>query len=172
MITTKRLKPFDRDWRYKPIRDVKYYWVRAPDVTYDVIHEFVDFCLIWCVRKFGEASGLDIPEIDLSRNDRSLGGASMIGLYDHIDNVIHVRIQGHRTFYNLAKTVIHEYVHYLQPRSGNWYDRYYERHGYYNHPYEIEAYHLADLYGVECARWVMHQMELLKTQEDNNEQGI
>jgi len=40
---------------------------------------------------------------------------------------------------DLARTIVHEYAHYLQ--SPNWMKRYYDLgHTYKTHPYEIEAY--------------------------------
>ena len=40
---------------------------------------------------------------------------------------------------HLAKSIIHEYQHYLQ--SPSWYTRYYSMgYNYSDHPYEIAAY--------------------------------
>ena len=38
----------------------------------------------------------------------------------------------------LATVINHEFIHYLQ--SPAWMTRYNKTHGYYDHPYEIEAY--------------------------------
>lgn len=169
MVVTQRLKKFDRTWKYKAQKDVPYYWLTDKNISSEVIHEFIDFCVIWCVRKFGDVSGLDIPQIEWEMDSKELGHAGMLGLYDHEENTITLRIKGHRTFYNLAKTIVHEYIHYLQPRVGNWYDRHYRKYGYHDHPYEKEAYYLADLYGTECARWSIHQIDLnnIRTTQDD-----
>lgn len=159
MIVTQRLKKFDRVWRYKAQRHTQYYWLSTKH-TRGVIDDFIDLCLIWCVRKFGGVDDLDIPELEWDWNHRDLRRAGILGLYDPEDNLIILRIKGHRTFYNLAKTIVHEYTHYLQPRAGNWYDRHYRKYGYRDHPYEREAYYVADLYGNECASWSLYQIDL------------
>jgi hypothetical protein len=166
MVVTQRLKKFDRSWRYVAEKDVPYYWINDEIITGEVLDDFISFCVIWSVRKFGEVHGVDIPEIDWDWNHHELRHAGMLGLYDSEDNTITLRIKGHRTFYNLAKTIVHEYIHYLQPRVGNWYDRHHRKYGYDDNPYEIEAYYLADLYGSECARWSMHQTELTNKRKE------
>ncbi len=45
---------------------------------------------------------------------------------------------------DLARTVVHEYAHYLQ--RGNWMQRYYDMGYTYNtHPYEIQAFTIEEL---------------------------
>jgi hypothetical protein len=45
---------------------------------------------------------------------------------------------------DLARTVVHEYAHYLQ--RGNWMQRYYDMgYEYNNHPYEIEAFAIEEI---------------------------
>lgn len=157
MIKTKRLRKFDRNWEYHPCID-DLYWVskhRINDATIDI---FIDYCVMWCNRKFGKQRSISIPTVEWEWNDRELQTTGLLGFYDAQDNAMMVRIQGHRTFYNLAKTIIHEYVHYLQPVQGSWYERYYKTHGYDDHPYEIEAYYISQLYSVECTQWTIHEM--------------
>lgn len=45
---------------------------------------------------------------------------------------------------DLARTIVHEYAHYLQ--RGNWMQRYYDMgYKYNNHPYEIQAFTIEEL---------------------------
>lgn len=150
MIKTKRLKQFNRTWRHKPTKDVPLYYLSKKQVTDEEINEFIDWTLHWCHNTFGKAKTKAVPEVEWMWNEGRYQKYKLLGEYDRKDNIISLRIQGHRTIYNLANTIIHEYIHYLQPTAGNWYERYDAKYGYKNNPYEIEAYHLGDLYAVEC----------------------
>lgn len=45
---------------------------------------------------------------------------------------------------DLARTIVHEYAHYLQ--RGNWMQRYYDMgHTYQTHPYEIQAFTIEEI---------------------------
>lgn len=151
MIKTKRLQKFHRDWTHKRVKSVPMYNVSRTTVTEEQLNEFFDWCLHWCHKKFGKVKGKPVPEIEWVWNDSRYQKYKMLGEYDKQDNVISLRIQGHRNIYNLANTVVHEYVHYLQPTHANWYERYDDMYGYNKNPYEIEAYHIGDGYCVECA---------------------
>ena len=158
MIKTSRLKKFDRSWHYKPERSIPMYHLSKSSVTDADINEFCDWVLQWCQKKFGKVKGKPIPEIEWEWNDRWYQKKKLLALYDKEDNIITIRIQGHRNIYNLANTIIHEYIHYLQPTHANWYERYDAMYGYNKNPYEIEAYHIGELYAVECARKVLGWM--------------
>ena len=158
MIKTARLKKFHRTWKYEPQRNVPMYNLSQRSVTDAELNKFFDYTLQWCEKKFGKVKGKPVPYIEWVWNDRWYQKKKLLALYDKEDNQIDLRIQGHRTIYNLANTVIHEYIHYLQPTHGNWYERYDGMYGYKNNPYEVEAYHLGDTYAVECAQVVTHWM--------------
>lgn len=113
---------------------------------------------MWCNKKFGETEQ-SVPEIEWTWYDRELQRYKMLAEYDSDRNTIVLTVRGHRTYYNLAKTVIHEYIHYLQPVHGNWYERFDKKHGYAENPYEVEAYHLSEIYTVDCVQWVVTRME-------------
>ena len=81
-------------------------------------------------------------------------------MYDASINEISIKITGHRTLKNLVRTFIHEYVHYLQPEQGGWYDRYDKKFGYDNNPYEIEAYYISDLYVNDAVSYVMKKIKI------------
>jgi len=158
MIQTKKLKRHYREWSYKPVKDIAIYNVSRRSVTEEQLNEFFDWCLHWCHKKFGKVKGKPVPEIEWSWNDLRYQKYNMLGEYDKDDNIISLRIQGHRNIYNLTNTIIHEYVHYMQPTHANWYERYDKTNGYKKNPYEIEAYHLGDSYAVECAVQVLRWM--------------
>lgn len=159
MIKTTRLKKFGRTWKLKPKRNVSIYNLSRHSVSEEQLNEFFDLTLQWCQKKFGKVKGKSVPSIEWVWNDRWYQKKKLLALYDKEDNCIEIRIQGHRTIYNLANTIIHEYIHYLQPTHGNWYERYDKMWGYSKNPYEIEAYHLGDTYSTECARDVLGWME-------------
>lgn len=158
MIKTARLKKFNRSWHYKPERSIPMYHLSKTAVTDQQINEFCDYVLHWCEKKFGKVKGKPVPELEWEWNDRWYQKKKLLALYDKEDNIVTLRIQGHRNIYNLANTIIHEYIHYLQPTHANWYERYDSMYGYNKNPYEIEAYHLGELYAVECARTVTNWM--------------
>ena len=159
MIKTARLKKFNRTWKYKPERNISIYNVSKSSVSEKELDLFFDYALQWCEKKFGKVKGKSVPYIEWVWNDSWYQKKKLLALYDKEENQIDLRIQGHRTIYNLANTIIHEYIHYLQPTHGNWYERYDKMHGYKNNPYEIEAYHLGETYAVECARTVLQWMK-------------
>jgi hypothetical protein len=159
MIKTARLKKFHRTWKYHPTKDVPMYNLSKRSVSEEELNEFFDWCLHWCQKKFGKVKGKPVPHIEWVWNDRWYQEKNFLAFYDKEDNQIDLRIQGHRNIYNLANTIVHEYIHYLQPTHGNWYERYDKKHGYNNNPYEIEAYHLGETYSVECARTVLQWMK-------------
>jgi hypothetical protein len=159
MIKTARLKKFQRTWKHHPQRDVPMYNLSKSSVSEEELNEFFDWCLHWCQKKFGKVKGKSVPTIEWVWNDRWYQEKNFLAFYDKEDNQIDLRIQGHRNIYNLANTIVHEYIHYLQPTHGNWYERYDKKHGYNNNPYEIEAYHLGETYSVECARTVLQWMK-------------
>ena len=159
MIRTRRLRKFARDWKYVPNRDVPIYSVTERVVNEEIINEFLDYCVAWCYKKFGEKPKVDLPFIEWDFNNRSYQRDGTLGEYDTIQNTIYLRITGHRNFYNLARTLIHEYVHYLQTEySDQLYTEYMKIYGYEDNPYEVEAVYISELYMVECTKWVLTQM--------------
>ncbi len=158
MIKTARLKKFNRTWKYHPQRNIPMYNISKSSVSEKELDLFFDYALQWCEKKFGKVKGKPVPYIEWMWNDRWYQKKKLLALYDKEENQIDIRVQGHRNIYNLANTVIHEYIHYLQPTHGNWYERYEKKHGYQNNPYEIEANLMGDIYAVECARAVVGWM--------------
>ena len=61
------------------------------------------------------------------------------GEYDSEENEIVIYSKNITSKSDLAKTIVHEYAHYLQ--DPKWMTRYYNMgYKYNNHPYEIEAF--------------------------------
>lgn len=158
MIKTKRLLQFDRDWYYKPEKDAPIYWVSRKTMTDDQVDEFFMYGIMWCENTFGKLTRHPAPQVEWCWNDRQYQELNLSGEYDREDNTIYIRMQSHRTIYNVANTLVHEYIHYLQSPYGGWYKRYHNHYGYLDNPYEKEAFYIGDLYGVECARTVLEWM--------------
>lgn len=61
------------------------------------------------------------------------------GEFDREENEIIIYSKNITDKEDLARTIVHEYAHYLQ--RGNWMQRYYDMgHTYNTHPYEIQAF--------------------------------
>jgi hypothetical protein len=113
----------------------------------------------WCIEKFGINEHRGNPYVCWEWN--SLDGEQdkdCLAFFDDDDNTIIIRVRGHRTVKNFVKTLIHEYIHYLQPAKGGWYERWEEQYGYEKNPYEIEAYYLSDLYAQTATNFVMEKI--------------
>jgi hypothetical protein len=157
MIVTVKLKRFDRDFYTKPPRHKRWHYLSPRRVTTKKMDKFFDLCLEWCYNQFGSHYAKDLPQIEWDWKDTWYQKNKLLALYDREENIITIRIQGHRTFNNLDKTTIHEYIHYLQT-SGKRYEDAHDKLGYNKNPYEIEAEHLAQLYWGDCITKVMDQM--------------
>lgn len=69
--------------------------------------------------------------------------------YDFLSNAIIIYYRNIQDEEHLAKTIIHEYQHYLQ--SPSWMTRYYRMgYCYSDHPYEIAAYEEENNYKKVC----------------------
>ena len=64
------------------------------------------------------------------------------GLFDFDNITIAINFAACYRTSIIIKTMIHEYTHFLQ--SPTWYVRYGHKHGYTDHPYEVEAWEVAD----------------------------
>ena len=60
------------------------------------------------------------------------------GCYDQYDNVVMVNLSNCPTVGRLTSTIIHEYVHSMQPIRTQ-YAKSIKEHGYWNCPFEVEA---------------------------------
>ena len=158
-IITRRLRKHVTTARALPQRrDVPLYYISKRTVSAKELDRFFELTLQWCETQFGVKGRTPVPYLEWQWNNRECQEYKYLGLYDWQDNTIWVRIQGHRTIYNLAKTIIHEYIHYLQPQTKGQYDQWDEAVGYWDNPYEIEAEGIAGLYNAECVDTVLRWM--------------
>lgn len=157
MLKTKRLKKL-RLPTHTPKRSktIPMYHLGG-NLTEAQIDTFLSLTLQWCKETLGKPRR-NLPQIEWTWNCTELQSEKVWAEYLTEENIIKVRIQGHKTIYNLANSIIHEYTHYLQPRKGNWYYRWNNSMGYENNPYEVEANHIASIYDVQCTHAVLETM--------------
>ena len=161
MIKTKRLRSLDKK---PPMQksSVETIHISKKRITNKQIDIIINETYNWCVKNLGISPHKDLPIV--SWDWKSFGHADLekkfIAMYDASVNEISIKITGHRTLKNLVRTFIHEYVHYLQPEQGGWYDRYDKKYGYDNNPYEIEAYYISDLYVNDAVSYVVKKLKL------------
>lgn len=86
------------------------------------------FCLDWCVKKYGNTRGIpkiilrkslygDV-EIELDGDFAAYGSHPFLGFYYPDDHSIEISIKHNPTLKELCKSVIHEYIHSIQPITG------------------------------------------------------
>lgn len=140
-IKTKYLVPHYRHTPYVFTGTIRRKYFNMYSDDDETVGGFVDTVMVWCIETFGLNPKVNTPPrlYWVWREQDMDGMTSCFGYFDYSQNDIEVRIQGHRTFPNLVNTIIHEYIHYLQPHSGYWHNRYKKMYGYTNSPYEIEA---------------------------------
>ncbi len=118
----------------------------------DLLQQFIDKSVSWCSNNLGYRTDIEeTPDIEWSINNLEMQKLNVLGYHDADLNLIQIRIQGHRTWVNLAGTVIHEWVHYLQ--SERWYNRYRNKFKYEQNPYEKMAYYYAAVNCNKCANF-------------------
>jgi hypothetical protein len=76
----------------------------------------------------------DFPEIHFFKSNKK---NTNYGEYYNNGNIIKIWWKDHGGIVELAKTMVHEYAHYLQ--FWPWYNRYNAIYGYENNPYEVQA---------------------------------
>lgn len=76
-----------------------------------------------------------------------------MGSYKAHLNQITIYLDGHSNELELIGTVIHEYIHYLQPLAQT-YDLLDDHFGYKNNPLEIEAKTIALMDRHKCLNWL------------------
>lgn len=131
-------------------------WIRYDDE--ELLSEYIQNAYVWCISTFGIDDIYTVPYFEWTIDDDIMRKFGMLGEYDFDGNSIVIRVRGHRTWRNLASTVIHEYVHYLQNKA--WYERYWNKLEsadkatvYDKHPYEIEANYIGMTYSPLCSSW-------------------
>jgi hypothetical protein len=110
----------------------------------------------WCFDHLGENRRRQELTIELNydKNEKDYYGD-----YDVEDGeaVIRIYMNVNKTIKDLISSVIHEYVHNLQPNST--YDKLYRRYGYKNHPHEKEARKIEEKFWAICWDDVKHKID-------------
>lgn len=75
-----------------------------------------------------------IPDLDIIKDRED----DLMGEYCQYTETIMINMAHHDDIRTVTETLIHEYMHYLQPHTGQ-YDRMLKKYGYDSHPYELVA---------------------------------
>ena len=159
MVKTKSLQRFAMSPPVKPI-PAETMFLSRKNVSDDTVNDIIDHTIDWCIDTFGLHPKREHPYVSWQWNtlDYDEDDKQNIGRYDPDMNCISLKVRGHRTSKRFIKTIIHEYIHYLQPRKGGWYERWNKKYGYYKNPYEIEAYYLSEIYAQTATNFVMDKL--------------
>jgi hypothetical protein len=118
----------------------------------DLLQKYMDNCITWCYNNLGFRTDVkNTPAVEWTYQDHDMQRHRVFGYYHPDDNYIELRIKGHRTWVNLSNTIIHEWIHYLQPPA--WYTRYYNSYTYASHPYEVLACFYSAINCNKCANF-------------------
>lgn len=97
------------------------------------------FILSWCPNYMGYPSRKPyLPKLHISYNQSS----EFVGEYDNNKKTIYVCYYQIRSMFDLIKTIIHEYTHYIQlynTEEDRKYTRLIKKYYYWNHPFEVKA---------------------------------
>jgi hypothetical protein len=104
----------------------------------------------WCTKEYGRHRYKPYPQVSF-RKPTYLDDGN-VGYYDHDDNEIFLDSTYHLTIEELAKTLIEEYVHYIQ--NGTLYKKLADQYTYQNHPMEIEAKKIANKDYKRCVKYL------------------
>jgi len=109
---------------------------KIKNLTNEQIKLILRKSLCFCVEELGDNKRKFPPKILLmDKHERK----KYCGMYDPYENIIFVYVDSCKTISSLTSTIIHEYTHYLQPILSK-YAKLLNKHGYEDHPHEIEAY--------------------------------
>jgi uncharacterized protein YjaZ len=82
--------------------------------------------------------------------------SDIMGEYDPFENKIIIYIKGLKNVGELTSTIIHEYTHSQQNILGK-YSKLYKKHGYIQHPMEIEARDNEKLYNRKALNFLRNE---------------
>ena len=111
------------------------------------MREVVKLTTKYCVDTFGINNRKKTEFVVSICKQRS--GEIAYGQYCPYDNKITIFYDNCPTIKHVVQTVIHEYTHYLQPVKSS-YHKLLKKHGYDNHPMEIEARNMENKYYKDC----------------------
>jgi hypothetical protein len=115
--------------------------------------EIGDKVLTWCWDNLGSSKFQKHIKPDIIYDEVK---SDLVGEWVSSDNEIIVYVNEIEDLEDYIKTIIHEYVHYLQ--SPIWYTRHWNRkpnQKYFEHPYEAEAELVAVMYWKVCKRKIV-----------------
>jgi hypothetical protein len=112
------------------------------ELTIHQIREVVFETISWCETNFGKKS----YKVDYSV--RTLGDkySPCCGCYDSSTRTIKIFRNYTPDIKSVVKVVLHEYTHYLQ--NLRWYNNVLGKVGYDNHPQEIDARNMENMYSI------------------------
>ena len=123
----------------------KYQMKNKKVVTRNEILQILD----WCKEKLGRSKYFSIRKLQFRIDTRM----NFLGQFDISKNIIYVNPLRHKNRIELAETVIHEYVHFLQnPKEYNRLLMRSNYDDYYDHPHEYEAESIALKLGKQCLK--------------------
>lgn len=99
------------------------------------IKDIVSLTMMWCSHNMGVNNR---RKFKLSLSVRKQRKKTRMGEYQPINNQLTVFYDNCPVVKDLVTTTIHEYTHYLQPITTQYY-KLYKEFGYDDHPMEIEA---------------------------------
>lgn len=80
--------------------------------------KYVNRIVDWCVKTYGKSKyNREFPEIQFRSRYELDDDPKTLAFYDEDDAVIFIKKDEHKTMYQLANTIIHEYTHYKQNAS-------------------------------------------------------
>jgi hypothetical protein len=116
-----------------------------------VDRKFVNSIFDYCISQFGYSKYQRVLPRLILYNRPCRSEPENCGYYDYSKNVICIFKPSHRSCLDLVNTIVHEYVHYLQ--SEKKYYKLEKKHEYKDHPFEVEAYEIANKHGVLAKRY-------------------
>jgi len=112
------------------------------------VREISDLTLSWCIAMFGVNNRKRKP-LTLCVEFTHVDGDAY-GMYVSEDNRIFIYLSHVKNIKSLVSTIIHEYIHTLQP-IGSKYTELMKQYKYYSrHPYERQAIYYEKKYAKVC----------------------
>jgi len=136
--------------------------MKNEDIDYNIKGEYAKQALNWCHNYFGKCKRKKRKLLlklspKLKRKKRSI----YFGEYSFYQNTLTVYLNNCKTLLDVVETVIHEYTHYLQPRTK--YEYYLNVYSYTTNPFEIEAKSNEKIYGIKCLKIINNQFKISKS---------
>lgn len=106
----------------------------------------------WCINRYGRSKFIkEYPKLRVYQKARlNKKQEKIAGEYNATNNTISVFLGCIKDTEDLIKTIIHEYIHYLQPIESCYEDLMTYYGDYRKHPLEVEAWEIAYKDYKEC----------------------